>query len=117
VLTPLGVPIANPPIPFASNHCFLHRDTVHFNDTAVNPEDVREHYDARAGETGSSSRCMVMPPGSSWDDETGFQIRAFIASNVAVVFTAGLSIGVGDDKAVFFGGNPVADAGFRYYFF
>jgi hypothetical protein len=49
--------------------------------------------------------------------DPGIQVRAFIASNVAIIFTAGLSIGIGDDKAVFFGGNPVADCGFRYYFF
>ena len=64
-------------IPFASNHCFLHRETLRFNATAVNPEDVREHYDARAAATGRSSRCIVMPPGSSWDDRRGFEIRAF----------------------------------------
>ena len=49
--------------------------------------------------------------------DPGIQVRAFIASNVAIIFTAGLSIGVGDDSALFFGGNPVADCGFRYYFF
>jgi UDP-MurNAc hydroxylase len=64
-------------IPFASNHCFLHRETVHFNDTSVNPDHVREHYDRRADAARQPSRCMVMPPGSSWDDRTGFQIRAF----------------------------------------
>jgi hypothetical protein len=58
-------------------------------------------------------------PGTTTDVflDPGIQVRAFIASNVALVFTAGLSIGVGDSSAIFFGGNPVADAGFRYYFF
>ena len=62
------------------------------------------------------------PPSGANDDvtniylEPGFQIRAFLASNVALSFTAGLSIGVGDNKDFFFGGNPLAAAGFRYYF-
>jgi UDP-MurNAc hydroxylase len=64
-------------VPFASNHCFLHRDTIRFNDTAVNPEDVRDHYNARAEAMGHPSRARVMPPGSSWDDKTGFDIRPF----------------------------------------
>jgi len=64
-------------VPFASNHCFLHRDTIRFNDTAVNPEHVRDHYNDRAEAAGHPSRARVMPPGSSWDDQTGFHIRPF----------------------------------------
>jgi len=48
--------------------------------------------------------------------EPGFQIRAFLASNVAIHLTAGLSIGVGDSKDFFLGGDPVGAAGFYYYF-
>ena len=40
---------------------------VRFNDTAVNPQDVAAHFNARADEQGRS-RAVVMPPGSSWDD-------------------------------------------------
>jgi UDP-MurNAc hydroxylase len=64
-------------IPFASNHCFLHRDTQHFNATATTPEDVRKRYEAAAEETHSASECMVMPPGSSWSDADGFSIVSF----------------------------------------
>ncbi|CAN5368035.1 MBL fold metallo-hydrolase [soil metagenome] len=64
-------------IPFASNHCFLHRETVKFNATAVNPEDVRRYFEHRAAEVGARSRCVVMTPGSSWDDRTGFAIEPF----------------------------------------
>ena len=68
-------------IPFASNHCFLHRETVEFNRTVTTPEDVRAHYDVLASKVGAASECVVMPPGSSWSDEhggqPGFQVRAF----------------------------------------
>ena len=49
--------------------------------------------------------------------EPGFQIRAFLASNVALSLTIGLSVGVGDNTDLFFGARPTADAGFHYYFF
>jgi UDP-MurNAc hydroxylase len=64
-------------IPFASNHCFLHRDTVKFNATAVNPDDVRRYFERRAAEVGAGSSCVVMAPGSSWSDTTGFAIEPF----------------------------------------
>ena len=64
-------------IPFASNHCFLHRDTVKFNATAVNPVDVRAYFEQRGAELGAGSRCVVMAPGSSWSDRTGFAIEPF----------------------------------------
>ena len=49
--------------------------------------------------------------------DPGAQIRAFIASNVALSFTIGMSIGVGDSNDFFFGARPYADAGIRYFFF
>jgi len=64
--------------------------------------------------------------------EPGVQIRVFLASNVALSFTTGILIGVGDNKDVsitgqgtggsvvdFGGGNVVfnAGAGIHYYFF
>lgn len=49
--------------------------------------------------------------------EPGFQIRAFIASNVALSFTGGFMLGVGDDKTFAFGGDITGDAGVTYYFF
>jgi UDP-MurNAc hydroxylase len=64
-------------IPFASNHCFLHRETVRFNETATTPDDVRLQYDRLAREAKVNSACVVMPPGSSWDHATGFSIREF----------------------------------------
>ncbi len=64
-------------IPFASNHCFLHRETLEFNRTATTPEDVLRRYQALASSVGAASECVVMPPGSSWSDRGGFALRAF----------------------------------------
>ena len=64
-------------IPFASNHCFLHKETVHFNSTATTPEDVRRRYAVVAAESGQKSECVVMPPGSSWSESGGFSIVPF----------------------------------------
>jgi UDP-MurNAc hydroxylase len=64
-------------IPFASNHCFLHRETLRFNHTATTPEDVRRHYGELAGRAGVQSECVVMPPGSSWSQAGGFDLRQF----------------------------------------
>jgi UDP-MurNAc hydroxylase len=64
-------------VPFASNHCFLHRETLRFNGTATTPDDVRRHYGAIAARAGVRSECVVMPPGSSWSDTGGFKLRSF----------------------------------------
>jgi UDP-MurNAc hydroxylase len=64
-------------VPFASNHCFLHRDTYGFNSTAVSPEDVRSFYAPLARTTGSESECVVMTPGSRWSEAGGFEVRPF----------------------------------------
>jgi UDP-MurNAc hydroxylase len=64
-------------IPFASNHCFVHRETVQYNDTVVNPAMIEAPYNARADEVGVASRCVVMTPGSSWSDRDGFSIQPF----------------------------------------
>jgi UDP-MurNAc hydroxylase len=64
-------------IPFASNHCFLHRETEQFNRSSVSPEDVRCHYEMLTSRTGQSSKCVVMAPGSSWSDTDGFAVIPF----------------------------------------
>ena len=60
-------------IPFASNHCFLHRETRKFNDTGVDARMVAEYYNASS----SDSECVVMAPGSSWSSDDGFTLRKF----------------------------------------
>jgi UDP-MurNAc hydroxylase len=64
-------------IPFASNHCFLHPETQHFNSTATTPDLARRRYAAIAAEVGAQTECVVMPPASSWSDTDGFAIVPF----------------------------------------
>lgn len=64
-------------VPFASNHCFLHRDTFAFNETAVSPEDVRSRYQQLAASANLRSECVVMAPGSSWSADHGFALVPF----------------------------------------
>jgi hypothetical protein len=49
--------------------------------------------------------------------EPGLQIRAFVASNVALSFTGGLTLGVADAEGVAVTGQLNAVAGVHYYFF
>lgn len=63
-------------IPFASNHCFLHRDTIKFNKTGVSPEKVRKYFE-RSGIDPDKNRCVVMTPGSAWSDKDGFELVDF----------------------------------------
>lgn len=48
--------------------------------------------------------------------EPSFQIRWFAASNVALSFTGGFSIGLDDDKDFSIGGQLTGVAGIHYYF-
>jgi UDP-MurNAc hydroxylase len=64
-------------IPFASNHCFLHRETVAFNDTAVVPDDVQTYYKPLAARSHIDSECVVMAPGSNWSEHDGFRLVPF----------------------------------------
>ena len=49
--------------------------------------------------------------------EPGFQMRAFIASNVALSFTGGLTLGTADAEGVAVTAQPTAFAGAHYYCF
>lgn len=49
--------------------------------------------------------------------EPGVQIRAFVASNVAFSFTAGLIIATSDADGIYITGQPVLAGGVHYYFF
>lgn len=59
-------------IPFASNHCFLHKETLHFNETSVSADLVAEFYSKEAKRLGIQSECVIMPAGSSWSKDAGF---------------------------------------------
>jgi UDP-MurNAc hydroxylase len=58
-------------IPFASNHCYLHRDTKQFNTTVVTPQAVKEYFDLH---NSSPTVCTVMLAGDSWSTEHGFSL-------------------------------------------
>jgi hypothetical protein len=49
--------------------------------------------------------------------EPGIQLRAFVVSNVALSFTAGIGIGVADAEGVLLDGQLTGGAGVHYYFF
>jgi hypothetical protein len=49
--------------------------------------------------------------------EPGIQVRAFLATNVALSFNVGLVIGAIDTSGLAIGGLPSGSAGFHYYFF
>jgi UDP-MurNAc hydroxylase len=58
-------------IPFASNHCYLHRETFHLNHTVVTPLQVETHCRA-VGLRRPEARAMVA--GDSWSSRSGFAI-------------------------------------------
>ena len=55
-------------IPFASNNCFLHRETREFNETVVSPLDVKTYFDEHNRGEG---QCAVMVAGDSWSSTDG----------------------------------------------
>ena len=68
-------------IPFASNHCYLHKDTVAYNDMAVSPNDVARFFEPLTEHYGGRTECVIMPPGSKWARESGFDVRPFDYDN------------------------------------
>jgi UDP-MurNAc hydroxylase len=64
-------------VPFASNHCFLHRETTRFNANVTSPDVAQARYQTLASELGRATHCVVMPPGSRWSDVEGFSIAQF----------------------------------------
>ena len=58
-------------VPFASNHCFLHPETLRFNSIINFSYSVKKYF-AEHGIV--KPECVVMAPGDSWDDLAGFQL-------------------------------------------
>jgi len=58
-------------IPFASNHCFLHREVFRFNGTVTTPAQVEEYFNSRGIR---DPELKVMVAGDSWSQEAGFRI-------------------------------------------
>lgn len=61
-------------VPFASNHCHLHRDTFEFNHHIVSPDVVARDFAAYQREHPFPTELKVMTTGDQWDDKTGFHI-------------------------------------------
>jgi UDP-MurNAc hydroxylase len=57
-------------VPFASNHCYLHRETFAFNSTIQTPFTVKEFFDEQGITT---PQVAVMVSGDSWSSEEGFK--------------------------------------------
>ncbi len=57
-------------IPFASNHCHLHRDVYELNSLIQTPYDVEKFVESEGGFSAAALKIMVS--GDSWDSETGF---------------------------------------------
>jgi UDP-MurNAc hydroxylase len=60
-------------VPFASNHCHLHKDVFHLNMLIETPTQVETFISAAGGCSGSELKVMVS--GDSWDSVAGFNIR------------------------------------------
>lgn len=58
-------------IPFASNHCHLHREVWDYNPLITTPLMVKEHFDRRGIR---EPEVVVMLAGDSWSSDSGFQI-------------------------------------------
>jgi len=59
-------------VPFASNHCHLHKDVYEMNDYIVTPGEVAAVWKKN---NVSSPDLKVMVSGDSWDSERGFEIQ------------------------------------------
>jgi hypothetical protein len=77
--------------------------------------------DTLPGFGGGAINCgnMGMPPThcTAVYFEPAFQIRLFVAANVALSFTGGVVLGVADANEIGVGGQVTALAGVHYYFF
>lgn len=60
-------------IPFASNHCYLHKDVFPLNHTIQTPRMVAEYFQAHGIER---PEVKIMLSGDSWSSEQGFEIAA-----------------------------------------
>lgn len=58
-------------IPFASNHCHLHRDVYAFNEFVQTPAAVAEHF---RQQNIADPQLQIMAPGDSWSKEEGFRL-------------------------------------------
>ena len=60
-------------IPFASNHCHLHKEVYKFNSYITNPVDLERYLDLSPAK--KSWKLIVMMPGSEWNSDKGFILK------------------------------------------
>lgn len=60
-------------VPFASNHCHLHKDVFDYNKFIMTPERVRSYIEGQGGL--EESELKIMLTGDSWDSDKGFDIK------------------------------------------
>ena len=58
-------------IPFASSHIYLHPESKKYNAYYSNPQMVKDIFEKR---NNTDQICVLMPSGSSWSKELGFEI-------------------------------------------
>jgi UDP-MurNAc hydroxylase len=63
-------------VPFASNHCHLHRDARQFNQWQQTPKDVSDYFRRYKAQTSIATDLVTMLPGSLWNDKTGFTLTS-----------------------------------------
>ena len=60
-------------IPFASNHCHLHKDVYQFNDIVNDPYKLKNELKKMGGL--KYSKLKVMLSGDNWNSKYGFNIK------------------------------------------
>ncbi len=60
-------------VPFASNHCHLHKDTYAFNSLVTNPLILKQQL---GNNPFLDTELKIMLPGSSWSSNSGFTIKS-----------------------------------------
>ena len=58
-------------IPFASNHCYLHKETFHFNDVVTTPRMVEDYFKTHHIDT---PQIRIMVSGDFWNDTEAFVV-------------------------------------------
>jgi UDP-MurNAc hydroxylase len=59
-------------IPFASNHCHLHKDTLRYNALVQSPSSMVEYFTRFRAANNLSTDIQILVSGEGWDSETGF---------------------------------------------
>ena len=61
-------------VPFASNHCYLHKDVFDLNEFITDPYILKKQLDEMGGLENSELKILVS--GDSWSSDTGFEVAS-----------------------------------------